>query len=155
VTTYGFQSATQSQFTGLLADFGLRTTTTPGGFGPFNYESGYGEAAKSFILSFGVTTFSTGTNPPSWLDINFGLYAPSSDPLMAGMGGVGLLVWNGIEYGGVLNDPAYLNLTTTDSTFGTWLYKPVASPVPEPSTWLLMGAGLLGLGWFRRRQAKA
>ena len=24
--------------------------------------------------------------------------------------------------------------------------------VPEPSTWLLMGGGLVGLGWLRRRR---
>ena len=27
-----------------------------------------------------------------------------------------------------------------------------APPVPEPSTYAMMGAGLLGLAWFRRRK---
>lgn len=32
-------------------------------------------------------------------------------------------------------------------------YTAAAAPVPEPSTWLLMAAGLFGLGWMRKRRA--
>jgi PEP-CTERM motif len=28
----------------------------------------------------------------------------------------------------------------------------IASPAPEPSTWFLMSAGLIGMGWLRRRR---
>jgi len=43
----------------------------------------------------------------------------------------------------------FLNSTENGSILAS------SAPVPEPSTFLLMGAGLLGLGWYGRKRKKA
>lgn len=49
---------------------------------------------------------------------------------------------------------AHLNAVNNGSSvkFSTVLVQPT-SPVPEPSTWLMMGAGLLAVTWAARRRA--
>ncbi len=34
----------------------------------------------------------------------------------------------------------------------TWAVRNVAAPIPEPSTWLLLGSALVGMVLYRRRQ---
>jgi hypothetical protein len=45
-------------------------------------------------------------------------------------------------------DKAYFNIHT--STFGGGEIRGFLLPVPEPSTWLLMASGIVGLGIFKR-----
>lgn len=47
----------------------------------------------------------------------------------------------------------YTYAWTPQTTFT--LTGPVAIPVPEPSTWLMLGAGALLLGWRQRRRLQA
>ncbi len=47
-----------------------------------------------------------------------------------------------------LNAHIYSAVEATENT-------PAPAPVPEPSTILLLGSGLLGFGWYRRKQKKA
>ena len=45
--------------------------------------------------------------------------------------------------------------TYSDDTFGVYLVRDIATSVPEPSTWLLMSLGMLGiLGAHRRKKTK-
>lgn len=51
--------------------------------------------------------------------------------------------------GDLLSENIWIQCVGDDCGGGT---KGDPDPVPEPATLLLMGAGLLGLGWRRKRQ---
>lgn len=53
--------------------------------------------------------------------------------------------------GGAFVDPEYYTYTWTAQTTLT-LTGPVTTPVPEPSSWLMLGAGALLVGWRQRRR---
>ncbi|HYG13755.1 MAG TPA: PEP-CTERM sorting domain-containing protein [Methylophilaceae bacterium] len=45
-----------------------------------------------------------------------------------------------------------LNATASQASAGNETFFVATAPIPEPSTYALMGAGLLGLAWIRRRK---
>lgn len=99
-----------------------------------------GDLGAYFILKFG--------NLASGASISFDTYigaADTKDQLLAALGSVGVEAYS------------YSFDNDRRETFG-WGFKglglPPAPLIPEPSTYALMGLGLVGLGVFRRRQKK-
>lgn len=53
---------------------------------------------------------------------------------------------------GINSNEAYVNIHTDAYPGGEIRGFLVAAPVPEPSAWAMLGAGLAGLWWFNRRR---
>lgn len=56
--------------------------------------------------------------------------------------------------GEVFANAGYSSFSNFDYTFRTYYDDNQQTPVPEPSTFLLLGAGLAGIGYIRRRTRK-
>ena len=56
--------------------------------------------------------------------------------------------WTLLHYGAT-------GMNGSSSTWGVDNFETSPAPVPEPSTILLLGSGLLGLGWYGRKRKKA
>jgi subtilisin-like proprotein convertase family protein len=92
-------------------------------------------------------TLASGTFKPT----NTGAGDPFPAPAPAGAPGSLLSVFNGTNPNGtwslyVVDDSAQDNGSIT----GGWALNITAAAVPEPSTWLLLGAGMAGIVMFRR-----
>lgn len=108
---------------------------------------------------------------PSYFGLGLGMFESSTGPGDSGgpsfvNGRIAAVTSFGLTFSVTLDDGTFLNsdvLAGLNSSFGEfagntsiranqdWLASVL---VPEPSTYLLMGAGLLGLAWMRRRQTK-
>lgn len=159
VVDHGFQSVGASQFVGLLSAYGLPSMSVDVNGNGFidtpEYNSGYGLIAKSFVLDFGHTYHATS---PNWgVTRTWGYLSPDSDPTMAGIGLVGLLVTNGTNYGGVESGQRSIDATVSNDFFGTWLFNSATSSVntiSEPGASMLIALGFVNMLWLRRRQRR-
>jgi hypothetical protein len=91
-----------------------------------------GNYTRTFDLS------NTATYDPAFLSANGGTAMSAAEALLAG----------------IRANQAYLNIHTTAFPAGEIRGFLVAAPIPEPSSWAMLGVGLAGLGFMARRRAK-
>lgn len=82
-----------------------------------------------------------------------------NDSTKSGGGGYGDWFWSTSQIGSQIGDHFYRfndgdSWATSNFELAFNLTGPSSQPVPEPSTFLLLGAGLAGLGFLRRRAKK-
>ena len=63
--------------------------------------------------------------------------------------------YTGIRLGVYTEDGSEYNWLSPENNFRITVGGDTAAPVPEPSTILLLGGGLLGLGWYGRKRKKS
>jgi hypothetical protein len=91
-----------------------------------------GDYTHSFDLS------NTATYESTFLSANGGTATSAAAALLAG----------------IRSNQAYMNIHTSAHPAGEIRGFLVAAPIPEPSSWAMMGVGLAGLGFMARRRGK-
>ena len=151
VHNLGFQSVTRTAFVGLLASYGLPSSTPDfngnGSVDTNEQISGSGLQAKHFIIDFGDTYYAPLNNYN--LARNYGCLAPTGGP-DARFAMVGLLVNNGSNFGGVESGARPVSATAGNALIGTWLVRDNQVTVAEPGSIAILSMGLFAIGIARR-----
>jgi hypothetical protein len=95
-----------------------------------------GVQAGDYIHSFNLSN--TATYDATFLSANGGTATSAAAALLAG----------------IRSNQAYMNIHTRTHPAGEIRGFLVAAPIPEPSSWAMLGVGLAGLGFMTRRRAK-
>lgn len=112
-----------------------------------------------FSLSDGGFQFANGTqslltNPSFWQTSLTGFGGPAATTIPVN-GNNGVSPWG--YRPGISNSATWIwanNANSVDSVYFSTMITPTSAPVPEPSTFLLVGAGLAGAVLIRRRKNK-
>jgi hypothetical protein len=132
---------------GFFTNGSISITTTAGSTLPgFTYPD---PSVASEVLNGGMTTLFFTSALPAFgggLQLTFlnPLTTPGIDPVVGGAGGPS---WECIGFSCPAGTTRYVELQS--GSFG------FVSAAPLPSTWLMLGSALLGLGWLVRRGTKA
>jgi hypothetical protein len=62
--------------------------------------------------------------------------------------------WTGVDFSQIKGAGMFLDLLSSEDLRIDYISANSAAPVPEPSTFLLLGAGIAGIGLMRRRSKK-
>ena len=125
---------------------------------PYIYQFFSTEVGQTYEVLFSISPRPGVANN----EIQFGIQLGSNfiDSVYDAGSGVGLnsTLWTDISY-------LFIAETTStgigfrdfgpDDSLGSFVDNVSVAPVPEPSTILLLGSGLLGLGWYGRKRKKA
>ena len=133
--------------TGWSADFNKNGINTPGQYGSFDLAGITGPNFNGGKVANGIPD----TNPDTTFSFTFQL-------LGSGLGGLSTDSFLSLlsEPGGGQPDPQYFiaRFQGIGSEGGSDVAIPGGNPVPEPTTMLLFGAGLVGIAGFGRKRLK-
>jgi len=126
------------------------------GIGSFSFLT----QTRTFVNNdVGSVGFSRGSLADSW-----DLYNGSFDPvfetwdMLTGIGAITssyqLIQWGGEDFAPVITSAGTLEFANSDEFFGTFTAAVTPASVPEPSTFGLLSAGLIGVWLSRRRLRK-
>jgi len=181
VGTEDFEGIANGTTAPLALDFGVAGTATLGGSGFVNASSNYAgrfavsgsqywEGGGDFTIEFSTAISAFGfyaTDIGDFLGQVTLEYANGSGSQVLNIGNTigapnGSLLYFGFYDDEIANAFSSITFGNTnlgvdyfgfdDMTIGTY-EQVIIDPVPEPSTWLLMGTGLAGLAWYRRRKS--
>lgn len=143
VNTMGFRYATTTEVGQLFSEAGVIQTGN-WVWGYWNYGNQGYVASSNLDALLGVTYPFDG--------LTAGTYGITGTTTAPGTHEYGLLLYNSHADYLALQDGGAVDDTENIGSVGSFLVKNTnATPVPEPSTELLIGAGMAGIAYFRKR----